>query len=140
MCIRDRYIETRSVSFEQLSRVGYSEHEIGKPFLDCYLINNGGTLLIVKSSPIQRYLSSQTLSTFLLYDMIKDVVITAIQRPSAELGYIVTKTKESKNDYVIRSTQSASFEIMPLAIEHFGVKSRLLTLNELGVPLSLIHI
>lgn len=132
----DSYIETRSVSFEQLSRVGYSEHEMGKPFLDCYLINNGGTLLIVKSSPIQRYLSSQTLSTFLLYDMTKDVVITSIQRPSAELGYIVTKTKESKNDYVIRSTQSASFEIIPLAIEHFGVKSRLLTLEELGVPIN----
>lgn len=130
----DPHVETRVISFENLSRVGYSKHETGKPFLDCYLINNGRVLLIVKSSPVQRYLSDQTLSTFLLYDMVRDKATISIQRPSAELGYIVTKTKELKNDYIIRSTQSRSFEMMPLRIDHFGVKSRLLTLDELGVP------
>ena len=133
--ILDCYKETRSISFEQLCRVGYSRHEASKPYLDCHLINNGRELLIVKSSPMQRYLSSQTLSTFLLYDMNGEgVVITSLQRPSAELGYIVTKTKETKHDYIIRSSQSESFEVMPLKSTAFGVKSQLLTLNGLGLP------
>ena len=128
-----RHMETRLLSFEQLSRVGYGDHEAGKPYLDCHLVNNGGEVLIVKSSPKQTYLSNHILSTFLLYSVNKNKMITSIQRPSAELGYTITKTQESRDDYIIRTLQNQSVELMKLSCADFGMTSRVISMYELGL-------
>eukprot|EP00111_Clytia_hemisphaerica_P024105 TCONS_00071063-protein len=129
-------IETRPISFSKLRRVGCGQHEAGKPFLDCHVINNGDEVLIVQSSHVQTYSGNQVLCNFIYYSIKDAKVITSLQRPcSAVYRYLVSKSDPRfASDLLFRVLPIQQLEIFQITPDLFGTGSKLMKLGDLGLP------